>query len=95
MKLIHDEIVESISEIKGVVDVKEIFENPDKYGNVVSHIGFKYDYQDQFNHTKGAMTIHWHQNNVQVFIPEKGYFIVDKETHPIVMLLEREYELLK
>lgn len=89
---IHKETVDLISNIKGVQDVSEIFENPNKYHDITSHIYFKYNVEDKYNYTKGEVVIAYKIK--QVFIPLKGYFILDELTaNNVVNLVKKKYKL--
>lgn len=86
-------MVEKIGAIKGVFEVKELFENPNKYGDVISHISFRYNYIDRWNYFKGRIVFTY--KNRQLFIPDKGYLVLKKlDTFKIIEEIKNHYKLL-
>lgn len=72
----HEKLVNEIKKLKGVNDVREEFENPNKYGDTVSHISFRYNIEDEWNYSKAGIVFNY--KNKQLFIPNKGYSILNK-----------------
>ena len=75
---IHREIVSLLKTQKGVTDVKDLFEDPNKYGNTVSHFSAKHSIKSEFNYSKCQPSIQWKTGKKSVlFIPDKGYFEIE------------------
>ncbi len=90
----HNEIVSALKQIDGYSDVKHIHESPNKYGNVTSSISFKYNVEDMFNYTKGGVSIDYKIN--QLFMPDKGYFIIDDlNVKDVIALIKKHNKISK
>lgn len=88
----HNELVNKIRQIKGVVDVDEIFLNPNKYGDVTTTISFKHHVIDRWNYNKGEVSIDYKRN--LFFIPEEGYIIFKEiNTSFVLNKLIKHYKL--
>jgi hypothetical protein len=88
----HNEIVSRISKIEGVADVKDVFENPNKYGDIVSHIAFKHHIKDRWNYSLSEIGIDYKKN--QVFVCNQGYFILQGlRVNDILSLVEKKFKL--
>lgn len=89
---IHNNIVKGISNISGVEDVKELFENPNKYNSIVSHISFKYDIEDKDNYNKGSFNLDYKRK--VLFIPDKGYIPLESiDPENIISIIKKNYNL--
>ena len=90
----HNEIVSALKQIDGYSDVKHIHESPNKYGNVTSSISFRYNVKGMFNSTIGSVSIDFKPN--QVFMPDKGYFIIDDlNVKDVIALIKKHNKIRK
>jgi hypothetical protein len=89
---IHNQIVDLLGKLDGITDVKGYFENPNKYGDITSKIYFKFNIVDNYNYSKGEISITYKIK--QVFMPDRGYFILDDLTpENVITLAKKEYKL--
>ncbi len=72
LKKIHDAIFKFLKTKKGVGEVKEFSEFPNRYGDNVSTFSVKYNIQDKYNYDLQEIKIEY--STSRVFIPNKGYF---------------------
>jgi len=90
---IHNDLVLAISKIKGVERVRELFESPNRYGNTVGTVSFRFNILDDFNFSKGEVSIDY--KNQLVFIPEVGNRVIDGlNVDEIVKALKSKYKKL-
>ena len=90
----HNEIVSALKQINGYSDVKDVYESPNKYGDIKSSISFKYNIEDRFNYTKGCISIDYKIN--QLFILDKGYFIIDDlNVRDVIALIKKHNKIRK
>ncbi|WP_068475503.1 SAM-dependent methyltransferase [Saccharicrinis aurantiacus] len=95
-EVLHFDVLTHLNSLKGVYDVKNLFENPNKHGDVVSHFSLKYAREDQWNFETARFVITW--NNKSIFIPEIGQQTLpdtDIVKHIFHLLQERYPRLLK
>lgn len=71
-KKIHNDILKFLESKKGVGEVKEIAEFPNKYGDNVSTYTVKYNIEDKYNYDIQEIKIEF--STSRVFIPNAGYF---------------------
>ena len=71
---IHNALVLEISKIKGVENIKEIFESLNIYGHTTSEISFRFAVSGEFNFSSGSISIDY--KNQLVFIPDIGPKII-------------------
>lgn len=67
----HDLLVSMISGIGGVKDVKNYFEDPNKYDDTTTKIYWKCHVEDRWNYRIGEISVDYRRYDL--FIPEKGY----------------------
>jgi hypothetical protein len=72
LKKIHDAIFKFLRTKKGVGEVKEFSEFPNRYGDDVSTFSVKYNIEDKYNYDLQEIKIEY--STSRVFIPNKGYF---------------------
>jgi hypothetical protein len=72
LKKIHDAIFKFLKTKKGVGEVKEFSEFPNRYGDDVSTFSVKYNIEDKYNYDLQEIKIEY--STSRVFIPNKGYF---------------------
>jgi hypothetical protein len=72
LKKIHDAIFKFLKTKKGVGEVKEFSEFPNRYGDNVSTFSVKYNIEDKYNYDLQEIKIEY--STSRVFIPNKGYF---------------------
>lgn len=72
LKKIHDAVFKFLKTKKGVGEVKEFSEFPNRYGNNVSTFSVKYNVEDKYNYDLQEIKIEY--STSRVFIPNKGYF---------------------
>ena len=72
LKKIHDGIFKFLKTKKGVGEVKEFSEFPNRYGDNVSTFSVKYNIEDKYNYDLQEIKIEYSAS--RVFIPNKGYF---------------------
>jgi hypothetical protein len=72
LKKIHDVIFKFLKTKKGVGEVKEFSEFPNRYGDNVSTFSVKYNIEDKYNYDLQEIKIEY--STSRVFIPNKGYF---------------------
>jgi hypothetical protein len=72
LKKIHDAIFKLLKTKKGVGEVKEFSEFPNRYGDDVSTFSVKYNIEDKYNYDLQEIKIEY--STSRVFIPNKGYF---------------------
>lgn len=87
--IFHQNLVAEIKKLS-VSHIKEAFEAPNKYGNIVSQISFKHDIQDQHNYSVGGLTTDF--SNGQHFIPMFGYQELSS-IEEIITTLKNHYKL--
>lgn len=91
---IHKEIVILISKLKGIEDVKELFQNPNAYGDITGKVSFKFNVIDKYNYCKGEVSVDYKQQTSMVFIPLVGVFCLDKiNAINVVKILKKCYKL--
>jgi len=90
----HNEFVKKIKKIKGVQDVWEVFEDPNKYGDTTGTVGFKYNYKDKFNHTKGEISVDYSAYSIFIRGSMPPYYSL-KNTSPkkLIDLVKNKYSL--
>lgn len=71
-KKIHNDILKFLESKKGVGEVKEIAEFPNRYGDNVSTYSVKYNIEDRYNYDMQEIKIEY--STSRVFIPNAGYF---------------------
>lgn len=67
---IHNELSEKIFKIPNIENFRQIFENPNKYGNTISHFSFKCNISSN-GYTLANFSFEY--NRAVLFIPNKGY----------------------
>ena len=72
LKKIHDAVLKFLKTKKGVGEVKEFPEFPNRYGDNVSTFSVKYNIEDKYNYDLQEIKIEY--STSRVFIPNKGYF---------------------
>jgi len=72
LKKIHDSTFKFLKTKKGVGEVKEFSEFPNRYGDNVSTFSVKYNIEDKYNYDLQEIKIEY--STSRVFIPNKGYF---------------------
>ncbi len=72
LKKIHDATFKFLKTKKGVGEVKEFSEFPNRYGDNVSTFSVKYNIEDKYNYDLQEIKIEY--STSRVFIPNKGYF---------------------
>jgi hypothetical protein len=72
LKKIHDAVLKFLKTKKGVGEVKESPEFPNRYGDNVSTFSVKYNIEDKYNYDLQEIKIEY--STSRVFIPNKGYF---------------------
>lgn len=72
LKKIHDAVFKFLKTKKGVGEVKEFSEFPNRYGDNVSTFSVKYNIEDKYNYDLQEIKIEY--STSRVFIPNKGYF---------------------
>jgi hypothetical protein len=72
LKKIHDVIFKFLKTKKGVGEVKEFSEFPNRYGDNVSTFSVKYNIEDKYNYDLQEIKIEY--STSRVFMPNKGYF---------------------
>ena len=72
LKKIHQDIYKYLETKKGVGEIKDYTEFPNKYGADVSDFFVKYNIEDKYNYDMQRIKIE-HSMNI-VFIPDRGYF---------------------
>ena len=72
LKKIHDGIFKFLKTKKGVGEVKEFSEFPNRHGDNVSTFSVKYNIEDRYNYDLQEIKIEY--STSRVFIPNKGYF---------------------
>lgn len=72
---LHQEIVDYLNSQPSISKVSELFENPNKYGDIVSHFSFKYNVVPGSGIVPGmTFNIEWKPTTVStIFIPDYGY----------------------
>ena len=70
--LIHDAVFKFLKTKKGVGEVKEFSEFPNRYGGNASSFSVRYNIKDKYNYDLEEIKID-HSTSL-VFIPDKGYF---------------------
>ena len=68
----HSEILKYLKSIKGVHEVRDTLETPNKYGDNVSYFTVVCDYEDKYNNRKVDINIDWGIG--RMFIRNKGYY---------------------
>jgi ppGpp synthetase/RelA/SpoT-type nucleotidyltranferase len=68
----HKKLLDKVSKMKGVEIAGETFQNPNKYGNTTSNIGFKWNDGDMGRSGNIAVDYTSYGKPV-IFIPEQGY----------------------
>lgn len=92
MEQIHNQLIEALKKIKGIDDVNYLFENPNKYGDVMSYFYFKHHIEDKWNFSRGEFSFDYKLK--QLFIPNKGYQILDNvDVTNIVKIVKEHYKL--
>ncbi|MBS2101243.1 hypothetical protein, partial [Carboxylicivirga linearis] len=92
-EIIHNEIVDYLKNLKGAYQIEDVFENPNKYGDVVSHFSARYDQKDRWNYRKAQFVITW--NQLSLFIPDFGYrTLPDTDIKNLLPLLKEGFPLL-
>lgn len=90
--IFHNELVEKIEKIKGISNVRDLLENPNKYGDIKSHIYFKHHVEDRGNYSNGEIV--FDHKIKQLFIPNKGYVILKKmDASEIIKQIKNYYKL--
>jgi dephospho-CoA kinase len=72
LKKIHDAVFKFLKTKKGVGEVKEFPEFPNRYGDNMSTFSVKYNIEDAYNYDLQEIKIEY--STSRVFIPNKGYF---------------------
>jgi len=72
LKKIHDSVFKFLKTKKGVGEVKELAEFPNRYGDNVSTFSVRYNIEDKYNYDSQGIKIEYSRNVVS--IPDKGYF---------------------
>jgi len=72
LKKIHDSVFKFLKTKKGVGEVKELSEFPNRYGDNVSTFSVRYNIEDKYNYDSQGIKIEYSRNIVS--IPNKGYF---------------------
>jgi hypothetical protein len=91
---IHTSIVKTLSEMRGIEEVSQCFENPNKYGEVTSSISFKFNIINSYNYSQRRFGVSYKRK--VVFIPDLGYLTLDEITPESVMdLLQSKLSLNK
>ena len=89
---IHKGVVAALGKIAGVEDIREVFESPNKYGYIMSHVSFRFDVQDKYNYSGGSLSIDYKRK--MVFMPNMGYFVQgDLNVKSVIALVKENYEL--
>lgn len=72
---LHQEIIDYLNSQPSISKVSELFENPNKYGDIVSHFSFKYNVVPGSGIVPGmTFNIGWKPTTVStIFIPDYGY----------------------
>ncbi|MCU4165723.1 hypothetical protein [Carboxylicivirga caseinilyticus] len=92
-EIIHNEIVDYLKNIKGAYQIEDVFESPNKYGDVVSHFSARYEQKDRWNYRKAQFVITW--NQLRLFIPDFGYrTLPDTDIKNLLPLLKEGFPLL-
>lgn len=86
-KKIHNDILKFLEAKKGVGEVKEIAEFPNRYGDNVSTYSVKYNIEDRYNYDTQEIKIDF--STSRVFIPNAGYFPFNK-TNDIKNIIDKK-----
>lgn len=88
----HNELVSSISKIDGISDVRGFFENPNKYGDITTAIYFDINKKGVDYKVCGQVSIAYKIK--QVFIPNRGYTILDTlDVNEVVKQIKDYYKI--
>jgi hypothetical protein len=83
----NTKLLKEIESIKGVSNVKEIFENPNKYGQIIGTIFFTCP-----NLRRGEVKITYSTNSY--FIPDYGYRTIEEyKTDRILKDIKKAYKI--
>jgi len=88
--IFHQNLINEIIKLSGVSQVKQLFESPNKYGDTVSHISFKFDTKDNYNYSVGRITTNF--TSKTTFIPDLGYKEINSVQESI-QALKQHYNL--
>jgi hypothetical protein len=88
--IFHQNLIQEIAKLSGVSQVNELFESPNKYGNIVGNISFRYNVIDKYNYNIGRITIDYTHNSY--FIPDLGYKEINSVQESI-QALKQHYNL--
>ena len=69
---LHEETLKHLESFKGVHEVKELLQVPNKYGDNVSNYTAFYNYQDKHNTSLIDIGVRWDEGIM--FIQNEGYF---------------------
>lgn len=71
MKELHQTILSFLKNKEGNVEVKELYESPNKYGDITGNFSWKFNYKDKYNFVYGRLSIDYSRK--VAFIPDVGY----------------------
>lgn len=87
----HQELVEAIKTTKGIFEVNEYFENPNKYGDISTTIYFRCHIKSPDNFRMGEVSVDYRRK--YFFIPDKGYSELKYSTTDIINAVKKHYKL--